>query len=202
MLNKIADLVEFDRERFSEAQIIEDFNHKFHRSILKIDGEYRTVSLLQSRARGLTLDVFNEKGDELGIKYLKTIEKVLPATGLYSSDKGLLYLYRIPRRQWVKSLSLNQNYKVQMIERGPMGEVPSIYDTVLVDNPRYAKESLIHNNNVYLHWKRVGKVKNGALVVTNKNFLEEIKELWNTQYQTITEADLPPQKVEKLILDF
>ena len=202
MLQQIADLVEFDRERFSEDQILEDFNHKFHNSVLKIDGQFLTASLANKKNGIVFLHAFNNKGEELAITKAKTIEKVRPPTGLYSSPKGLLYLHRIPKRQWIKSFSLNNNYRVIALKKGKEGSIPAVFDTILVDTPTYAKESMIYDNDVYLHWAKVGKVVNDTLYVTNKNFFEEIKELWNQQYQIILDADNQLQKAEKLILDF
>lgn len=202
MLQQIADLVEFDLDRFSENQVIEDFNHKFNRAILKIDGAYLKVSHLEARPKGLSLYTFDKKGEEVVIKGANSIEKVLPKTGLYSSPYGLLYLYRLPKRQWIKSLSLGNNYNIHVLATGLKEEMPSIYDTVLVDKPTYDKESVIYKNIVYLHWKKVGKLVHDTIVVTKEKFIEEIKELWNQQYQITLDVKHQPQKAERLIVDF
>ncbi len=202
MLQQIADLVEFDLKRFSEAQILEDFNHKFAGSILKIDGYYIKTEILEKRAKTLVLHTFDKEGLSIEIKFLRTIEKVQPKTGLYASDYGLLYLNRKPKRQWIKSLSLGNNYEVHILQKGNKEVFPDVWNTVLVDNTRYAKETIIYKDIVYLHWLKVGKVFNDTIHVTNKKFIEEIKELWNPQYQIILDANLPQPKVEKLVLDF
>lgn len=202
MLNQIADLVEFDLARFSEAQVLEDFNHKFHNSILKIDGTYIKVSHLAKQAKGPILYAFDKEGNEIPIKALTTIEKVLPKTGLYASDYGLLYLNRKPKRQWIKSLSIGNNYETHILVNANKEIGPNLWNTVLADNTKYAKETIIYKDIVYLHWLKVGKVFNNTIHVTNKKFIEEIKELWNPQYQIILDANLPQPKVEKLVLDF
>lgn len=202
MLQQIADLVEFDLNRFSEGQVLEDFNHKFQNSILKIDGTYIKVSHLAKQAKGRILYAFDKEGNEIPIKTLTTIEKVLPKTGLYSSDYGLLYLNRKPKRQWVKSLSIGNNYETHILVNANKEIGPNIWNTVLADNIKYAKETIIYKDIVYLHWLKVGKVFGNTIHVTNKKFIEEIKELWNPQYQIILDANLPQPKVEKLVLDF
>lgn len=202
MLQQIADLVEFDLARFSEAQVLEDFNHKFAGSILKIDGSYIKTEILEKRAKTFVLHSFDRKGLPIEIKSLNTIEKVQPKTGLYASDYGLLYLNRKPKRQWIKSLSLGNNYETHTLVTAHLEIGPNLWNTVLADNTKYAKETIIYKNIVYLHWLKVGKVFNDTIHVTNKKFTEEIKELWNPQYQIILDVNLPQPKVEKLVLDF
>lgn len=202
MLQQIADLVEFSLARFTESQIIEDFNHKFQNSILKIDGTYLKVSHLEKQAKEHILYAFDKEGNEIPIKALTTIEKVLPKTGLYASDYGLLYLNRKPKRQWIKSLSIGNNYETHILVNAKKENSPNIWNTVLVNNAKYAKETIIYEDIVYLHWLKVGKVFGDIIHVTNKKFIEEIKELWNPQYQIILDVNLPQPKVEKLVLDF
>lgn len=201
MLQEIAELIDFDPKVFIEQQIVEDFNHKFQNSILKIDGKHHIISILEKNAGKLVLLTLDAYGDAHTVKHINRIERVLPQTGLYSSNKGLLYLYRLPKRQWIKSLSINNNYKTFILNHGDQGEAPDIWDTVLIDNPTYAKETLIYKNNVYLHWKKVGKIQDSKIYVTNKNFFEEIKELWKP-YPIILGAVPQLQKEEKLVLDF
>lgn len=205
MLQQIAELIDFDPKVFIGQQIVEDFNHKFQKSILKIDGKHHIISILEDRkvrcGVELILHTLDAYGDAHTVKHINRIERVLPQTGLYSSNKGLLYLYRLPKRQWIKSLSINNNYKTFILDHGDQGEAPDIWDTVLIDNPTYAKETLIYKNNVYLHWKKVGKIQDSKIYVTNEKFFEEIKELWK-QYPIILGAAPQLQKAEKLVLDF
>ena len=204
MLNKIADLIEFDPNRFSSDAIITEFNHKFVESILKIDGAYHKVTgLLVENGKPLLWTISKSNEAENKLKAITTIEKVQPKTGLYSSKHGLLYLYRLPKRQWIKSLALRKNYEAQELALNENSR-PTIYNTVLIDNAKYDKESIIHDDVVYLHWRAVGRVVEGdTILVTNPIFLEEIKELWNSQYRIILDANHQPQKVDaKLILDF
>lgn len=202
MLQQIADLVEFDLKRFSEAQVVEDFNHKFIKSILKIDDKYLIISHLEPTVKGLSLHTFDTNYNEKIINTLRTIEKVLPKTGLYSSPYGLLYLYRTPRRQWIKSLALESNYDMKVLKTGLNGDKPTLWNTVLAEEHTYQKESIIYQDTVYLHWKKVGKLVDNIIHVTKEIFFEEIKELWNQQYQIILDVNNPKPKAEKLILDF
>lgn len=200
MLQQIADLVEFDLKRFSPEQVIDDLNHKFHNSWLKIDGKYykfRNAGF----SRNLPYLDLELDGADITLKELKTIEKVLPKTGLYASKESLIYLYRVPYRQWIKSLAIGQNYKTKiLVNKHPLG--PALFNTILIPNPTYAKETIIYDNKVFLHWKEVGRVEEGTIVVTDNLFFEEVKELWKYEYQISLEAKRHQPKVEKLILDF
>lgn len=202
MLQQIADLVEFDLNRFSEGQVLEDFNHKFQNSILKIDGTYLKVSHLERLEKELLLYAVDKEDNEIKIKELKTIEKVLPKTGLYSSKYGMLYLYRMPKRQWIKSLKIGANYDIHTLMAGVNDKIPTIWNTVLAEEHEYNKESMIYRDIVYLHWTKVGKVVDKTILVTKEKFIEEIKEIWNQQYQIISDANNLRRKAERLTLDF
>jgi len=136
MLNKIADLVEFDLDRFSPDQVIEDFNHKFSGSILKINDKYYKVDTARYKNGAVILYLYTQEGKEIIITQAHSIERVTPKTGLYASDNGLLYLYRMPKRQWIKSLSIGNNYRIEVLDTGVNGSIPVLWDTVLVDNPK------------------------------------------------------------------
>lgn len=200
MLKQIADLVEFDLDRFTEEQVVTEFNHKFSGTILKVDGKYITITYLKNRVGKLSLYWMSPEFKEEVITKLTTIEKVMPKSGLYASEHGLLYLHKLPKRQWLKSFKIESNYNLLVLatHRGEL----TLFNTVLVDNPIYQKESIIYRDKVYLHWKVVGELFDGIIHVTNKNFFEEVKELWNQQYQVTLEAKPRQQKEEKLILDF
>lgn len=200
-IDLLAKLVDFDQNYFSPHDIIDEFNHKYGNSFLNVDGvpfHIKRASIQEDEDHEDDNDyVLLETYMGDNIRQVLEIAPIHPPTGLYASKRGLLYLYRIPQRQWIKSFSPNRNYGVNTL----LGD-PTVMNTVLVRNPKYAKESIIHDNKVFLHWKYVADLSNGMITMKNKHFTKEIKELW-PQYRILLAADpLPGQQDADLQLDF
>jgi len=114
----------------------------------------------------------------------------------------LIYLYRLPKRQWIKSFSIGANYNALVLQQETADTPPTSWNTVFTADHVYQKETIIYKDIVYLHWLPVGKVIDDTIFVSNKNFIEEVKELWSPQFQIILDANPPQQREESLILDF
>jgi hypothetical protein len=82
MLQEIAELINFDPKVFTKEQIVEDFNHKFSNSILKINGKHHIISILKEERENLVLYTLDAYGEHHIVNHINSIERVLPQTGL------------------------------------------------------------------------------------------------------------------------
>lgn len=208
MLEVIANLIEFDPDVFEDSQILEDFNHKFLNSWVNIDGKFqRVISLYQDDDEQYVLKTSNLEGDSeyLKLNRIRKITKHMPETGLYKSKYGLLYLARLPARQWLKSYAEGKNYRLHALAQGKDGGTPNTRNTVLNPDSEYNRETMIDDyNQVWLHWRNVGTLdkRSHTIYLATNTFIKEITELW-PQYQ-ITSGAKPrlDQQDAKLITDF
>lgn len=197
MLNVIAKFMDYDPLLTSKDDIYSDFLHKYRDTYILINNEFYYVTNLHGNT--LYVLTLNNEEKDFGADDIHVIEKFMPETGLYKSDTGLLYLYRIPARQYLKSFAPGQNYETIVLENRKGTTVKS---NVLVSDPNFYPETCIFDKNVYLGWIKVGTKGIRTIYLEKPQFLEEIRELW-PQYMITTEPN-PQQKhtEEKLILDF
>lgn len=204
MLDVIAKLVDFDPRRFDTGQIIEDFHHKFSNSWVIIDGEFQRVNnLYQDDDDAFILKTTDLDGDNqyLKVDRIREIKKHMPKTGLYKSEYGLLYLHRVPARQWLKSYAEGKNYRITPLS----GVNPNTKNTVLNDESEYHPETMLDAyHRVWLHWKQVGHLvpREHTIYLDSDKFTKEIQELW-PQYRITSDAKpQPARRDEELITDF
>lgn len=199
MLKQIAEFIDYDVDRFSEGDILTEFDHKYRGSYIKLNN---TLGKFIKFTLGKGIYFRNSTtGIESIVKHIDSIEAYHPKTGLYMNKGSLVYLHRMPNRQWIKSFSPGNNYTAYWLSFGDIEDVAT-----LLSNPdtEYAEESIIHNNKIYLLWKEVGVANTAArnIHLYNDTFIEEIRELWK-QYRVTLDA--PPQQKpmdENLIVDF
>lgn len=206
MLQAIAKLIDFDPNIFDHGAIIEDFTHKFARSWVNIDGEYyRINALYQDDDDNYKLKCSDIDDDiqYIQVNRIRKITPFMPETGLYKSKYGLVYLSRVPARQWLKSYAEGKNYKLTPLAHGIGDGLPNTRNTILDPASEFHRETMIDSSNqIWLHWRRVGTLDRHTIYLDNDKFLKEITELW-PQYQITSGAKpQPAQRVEKLILDF
>lgn len=207
MLDVIAKLVDFDPDIFSHQAIQQDFEHKFVGSWVNIDGKFfRVVHLYHDDDEDYVLKVADLKADNhyLKVSQIHKITKHMPETGLYKSKHGVLYLSRIPARQWLKSYAEGKNYQIHLLTRNG-DTVPNTHNTVLNPESEFHRETMIdHDNNVWLHWKKVGKLDKRTYQINlqDDTFSKEIQELW-PQYRITSGAEPQPVPLDgELITDF
>jgi hypothetical protein len=203
MINKIADLIDYNIEKHTEDIIIDEFNSKYSFSYIKINGTIFLFIKMYKENNINTLHVKDIKNLTHKIIDVKNIEKVTPPTGLYVTENKIIYLYRSPHKQYTPSLKLGQNYSCLNLETRETNSEYDLWDTVFNSNSKFQKESIIFNNNVYLYWNKIGithKQLKKTLIIDTK-FIEEAKELWK-QYQIFSESDPHPEKVENLKVVF
>jgi hypothetical protein len=198
LVDIIAKFTDYDTNKTDEGEIIADFLHKYKMTTVKINGFYRTIR----SADNTYLFTTDEKRGSIEYKAseIKSLEKLMPATGLYASKYGLVYLTRLPQRQWLKSFCLDKNYAMLYLDN-PTGEI-TVENTIF--NPlHFDEETLIYNDNLYIGWKNVGKlVSKDKVFLVKPQFKEEIEELW-PQLKITSEANSQPKYMdERLMLDF
>ena len=206
MLKKIAKLLDFNIERMGVGHIIEEFNHKYRNSWLLINNTPMLITKLKTNMEGKTVLLASSFTARSHIvENVESIQAVHPKTGLYANGDTLIYLYRTPYRQWTKGFALGQNYKYSVLEDNGK----DIYDTTvakiaLSPESDYAEESLIFQDKVYLHWKKVGTFNEPTETIhlSNNRFLKEIEELWKPLAVTLDAKYHKNVMEEKLMLDF
>lgn len=204
MLNKIAKFIDFDPNRQGAGAIIEEFNHKYKESWLLVDGKPTLIHKFSFNGENfsLTMTPLGKMADQ----YLEitTIEPFVPKTGLYGNKDGLIYLHRLPQRQWTKGFCLNKNYiSKTLVKRDGIRDI-NVIKHLTHNETQYAAESIIHSEKVFLHWKRVGdfKLDTGKIHLKNNVFLKELQELWPQLPITLDAVHQSKPMEEKLILDF
>jgi hypothetical protein len=205
MLKKIAKFIDFDLARMGAGPAIEEFNHKYAGSWCLVNKQPTFINKLKPDVHGnIRLIVSNLDGTTITLDKIDSIDTLAPKTGLYANKDSLIYLYRIPNRQWTKGLAFGANYSYKRLLGAR--NLSDINAVKLVTDPdiSYAKESLIIDDRVYLHWKQVGTFNEESqkIHLTNNHFLRELQEIW-PQLQITLDAQ-PHKNVmeERLILDF
>jgi hypothetical protein len=200
LIDSIAKFMDFDRKKVQDAVILTEFQHKYQHTVVKINGIYHTIQVVDNN-----LLYAKELETDLGqiYKEIESIESVNPPTGLYASEHGLLYLSRLPYRQWKKSLYVVENYSITVLKVAK-GKSPHLINTVFSKHNEYHPETIEYQGEIWLGWVKVGVLDkdDGIIRVEKPTFKEEITELW-TQYPVI--LGLKPQQKRmdaELILDF
>jgi len=200
LIDSIAKFMDFDRKKVRDDVIVTEFHHKYQHTIVKVNGIYRTIQLLENDL----LYVKELDGINLMLDEIESIESVNPPTGLYASEHGLLYLSRLPFRQWKKSIYSGENYMVTVLKRVKGKDSPHLVNTVFNKHNEYQPETIEHQGEIWLGWIKVGVFdkEDGIIRLEKPTFKEEITELW-TQYPVILGLKPQPKPmVAELILDF
>jgi hypothetical protein len=201
LIDSIAKFMDFDRKKVQDAVILTEFQHKYQHTTVKINGIYHTIQVIDNN---LLYAQELETGNGQIYKEIDTIEAAHPPTGLYASEHGLLYLSRLPYKQWKKSLYLGENYNITVLKRGKTKENPNLVNTVFNKHNEYHPETIEYQGEIWLGWVKVGVLDkdDGIIRVEKPTFKEEITELW-TQYPVILGLKPQPKPmVAELILDF
>jgi hypothetical protein len=202
MLKKISKFLDFDPERVGTGLILDEFNHKFGNSWVLLEGLPTLIKDLYINEEGFPiLRIIKHKEEATIINDFTTIENFSPKTGLYSLEDTLLYLKRIPNKQWRKGFCMGSNYEIiQLKGRDRQNSI----DIIINPKTKYNTETIIHKKELYLHWKYIGNVDNIKRTITlfNNHFEKETKELWK-QYKVGLEVPFPKNAMEEnLIMDF
>lgn len=182
MIEDIAKFIDFNPKMHDDNKIINEFIHKYENTYLWINNKLtKIVSILQNPDTGIW--ELNEN-----ILNIESIREFTPKTGLYFDNNWLIYLYRVPKRQWKKSFAFKENYDAIILQpKKTILSSKTLVNFITDKNTDYAKESAIYNNNVYLHTVTVGTVDRKTLLIQDR-YQKEIEELWK-QYKVISVAN-------------
>ena len=202
MFKKLGKFLDLDLNRMGEALILDEFNHKFSRSWVLLDGIPTNIIKLFVKETGEpVLTIVKHKEKVTNIQDFTTIENLSPKTGLYSLEDTLLYLRRVPYKQWTKGFSPGNNYEII-----PLRGLDKQSNIDIIFNPKtsYNAETIIHKKDLYLHWKCIGNVDANKKHITlfNDHFEKETKELWKLYKVTLGVPLHKNAMGENLIMDF
>lgn len=125
---------------------------------------------------------------------VQTLEVWMPEPGCYKYDKdSYLYLYRKPRRQWLKSFSIGNNYELIKIYGKKTGVLTDTnIKNIFLDwkqNPDLNKDWKIIKNYIVYKFHVVGKLLGSTIVVLDNNFYQEIVDKWHKNFSiTLTKV--------------
>ena len=183
MLQELSKITGFDPKNFTKSSIIQEAAKKFNYTYLVINGKCQLVKDIISS--GIDADDFYRPED------IESIEIWMPKAGIYQYNLNhYLYLYRLPRRQWLKSLSLESNYSIICLHENAvddlrMGDVYNLskLSTPVIDSTR---QWLIYKNKVMFKTHIVAELANnkwGTIMrVTDPMFYQEVLDKWKKQY--------------------
>lgn len=190
MLQILSKLTGFNASFFTITEVVKEANRKFGQTWLIINDKIMPISSFGSDY----IEVTN-----LGIipgSQISSIKPWMPEPGIYlnsEDDRKFLYLHRIPKRQWLKSFSIGNNYDHRHITDYEKINVPIIYeywknyqDTDL--DWLFIDKYLVYKIHV------VGKVYNKTITVTDEAFYSEVFDKWHKLYNiTLTKAPQGPE---------
>lgn len=204
MLKKIARFIEFDLKRLGVGAVQEEFNHKYKDSWLVINDKLMLVAGLH--VRGVRVELHASPVGEGGLilEDIQSIAPFNPKTGLYSAPEGLIYLHRVPARQWTKGFKIGKNYQHKTLIRANPNRDVNVVKLLNHKDVQYHPETQLFQNKLFLHWKHVGDFKEETqkLHLKNNHFIKEIQELWPQLQITLDAVSPKKPMVERLILDF
>lgn len=189
MLQLLSKLTGFDSdpEYFSSAGLYKEANRKFGGTYLIINDSLRYVKEFIEGEDYILADNTTIS--------VQTIKAWMPEPGCYKYDENsYLYLYRKPRRQWLKSFCLGQNYDYIPIYGSKTQELTDTnIKNIYLDwkqNPDLNKDWKIIKNYIVYKFHVVGKLVGSTIVVLDNNFYQEIVDRWNKDFN-ITLAKEP-----------
>lgn len=161
---------------FTGADILKEANRKFASTYLIINDNLEYV--LEFRGGQILVDGAT-------IETVRNIQPWMPEAGIYKcGELSHIYLHRLPKRQWLKSFSLNNNYAFIEVNDHPREfNIHAMYEDWR-DNTKQDRNWMFKHNYLIYKFHVVGKVdkNNIKIEVTDSNFLQEILDKWNKHF--------------------
>ena len=172
----LAQLIDFSITSFSGAAILQEVSSKYSNTFMKINEEIKYV--IEINKYGVH---YKEKGDIITIapESIKSIEGILPDSGLYYTSEGYLYyVSKIPKRQWKRSLSLDFYDIFSVDQDRHFVDTEAVIPRLDFSNRMYIAVS--RSDGIYFMTKKIGYIKEDNLVYCVSHlFKQEIKD-WAT----------------------
>lgn len=189
MLPLISNITGFDKETFTPIEIFKEANRKFAETYMIVNDELMQVSSFNYNDHCLKTSSSTIYGDDVF-----SIKPWMPQAGIYKTKKdSYVYLYRLPRRQWLKSISLGNNYDAFFLHNymnATNAILNPIYTFSKVDNEiDETRNWLVLNKQVIFKYHKVGEIQETNwpfIKVIDKRFFQEVYDKWNKQYSITT----------------
>ena len=182
MLQLLSKLTGFNEDFFSHSEIIKEANRKFGDTWLIINGEPKYVISFEGDYIRLTT---GDGQTMLPQELVQSIEPWMPEPGIYQTGNGYIYLHRLPRRQWLKSFSLGNNYSYQVIMDFNELEVPDMYH-YWKEREESSQDWIFIQRFIIYKFHVVGYCSNLATItVTDEAFYSEVFDKWHKHYKII-----------------
>lgn len=181
-LEVIAQFMDFDPKQYRLIQA--EFVHKYKDTIIKVNNTFIKVANCICTSTNCTIFGTNGSYDP------EKIEEWNPEVGLYVYKKNtLLFIQRIPERQYLKSFKIGANYLVSILEKTNyrvLGEMDA-------NELEFKGMCCTFNNYLYLLHKKIGLVEENTIYLFPEyynNFLNDVKELCPNYNITLLDASL------------
>jgi hypothetical protein len=192
MLQILSKLTGFNLDYFTHSEIVKEANRKFSQTWLIVNGEILWVN-------NFGVDYLECNQGMLLEHQVQSITAWMPEPGIYPSNKEndeYLYLHRIPRRQWLKSFSMGQNYDYKPLTPIDTIEVKALYNYwKLTQEEEGDKNWLFTQKFLVYKIHVVGYIVDLTIVVTDAAFYSEVFDKWHKHYKIILAKPLRDQGV-------
>lgn len=186
MLQLLSKLTGYDSdpEYFSSSEIFKEANRKFSNTYLIINDNLEWIE-------SFSFDGITVYGENYStITDVSSIKTWMPEPGCYKLDENLLiYLFRKPRRQWLKSFSLGNNYDTMTVyskthQDIKHAQIKEIYKD-WKNNQVVDRNWVVHKAYLIYKFHVVGKWSDTVIQVLDKNFYQEVVDKWGKHFNIV-----------------
>lgn len=184
-MQHICKLTGFDGDNFSWIEIIKEANRKFASTYMLVNDKLEYIETFKEDSLRTI--------DETVILYetIYSLKAWMPKAGIYKLGETFVYLCRLPKRQWLKSFSLHNNYKIfhfTTLKHVELDIEALYYDSL----ERFSaiskdREWLIYNNQIVYKYHVVGILKSNLysdiIYITDPKFYQEVHDKWSKQFK-------------------
>lgn len=191
MQHFLSNITGFDLETFTPSEIFKEANRKFNETHIIINEGLVLVNSFNAEENCIKTNNGDIYADDLF-----SIKPWMPKAGIYKVKKDTyVYLSRLPRRQWLKSISLGNNYMAFYLHdysSAHKSEVlKQIYLLSTIDKEiDESRNWLLTNRQIIFKYHKVAEILDTSwpcIKVTDIRFHQEVYDKWNKQYTVTTD---------------
>lgn len=183
MLQILSNLTGFSLNDFEPSEVVKEFSRKYLDTWVEINGKLEQIILVHSNKISTNVNEYYSHE-------VKSIEVWMPPAGIYHTGiNSFVYLYRLPKRQWLKSFSLYNNYHyIDITKTNPGLGIRNLWDftTLDTDSIDSSRQWLFDKGKVVFKWLEVGEFYEDwvkGIKVTQPLFYQEVLDKWQPQYK-------------------
>ena len=180
-------LTGFEENLFEPNDVINEANRKFAKTYLIINNKLRYIDSFTDSY------ILLRDGNSYEYDDIISIKPWMPKPGIYMSNNLLFYLYRLPKRQWLKSFAYGENYNAIPLHKDcyldflDINQVFKYSKSILPAHGIYKdRQWAIYKNQLVFKYHVVGKLEEGSwenkIVVTDPTFYQEVHDTWKTEF--------------------